>query len=109
VKTIFTSDFITPTASGNRFLPACKNDDFYWPLALVVLKTSVKIGSQPPLESFLCTSEKETSKLVAHTIHLLERDSSDDESLDVYTDELVWWACLANEGQIFYMFFFAAG
>jgi hypothetical protein len=38
----------------------------------------------------LCTSEKETSKLVAHTIHLLERDSSDDESLDVYTAELVW-------------------
>jgi hypothetical protein len=28
--------------------------------------------------------------LVARTIHLVERDSSDDESADVYTTEFVW-------------------
>jgi hypothetical protein len=28
--------------------------------------------------------------LVARTIHLVEHDSSDDESADVYTAELVW-------------------
>jgi hypothetical protein len=33
---------------------------------------------------------KETLKSVARTIHLVERDSSDDESEDVYTAELVW-------------------
>jgi hypothetical protein len=33
---------------------------------------------------------KETSKLVARSIHLVERDSSDDESADVYTAEFVW-------------------
>jgi hypothetical protein len=33
---------------------------------------------------------KETSKSVAHTIHLVERDNSDDESADVYTVEFVW-------------------
>jgi hypothetical protein len=33
---------------------------------------------------------KETSKSVARTIHLVERDSSDDESADVYTTEFVW-------------------
>jgi hypothetical protein len=33
---------------------------------------------------------KETSKSVARTIHLVERDSSDDESADVYTAEFVW-------------------
>jgi hypothetical protein len=38
-----------------------------------------------------CESQfKETSKSVAHTIHLVERDSSDDESADVYIAELVW-------------------
>ena len=33
---------------------------------------------------------KETSKLVARTIHLVERDSSNDESADVYTTEFIW-------------------
>jgi hypothetical protein len=33
---------------------------------------------------------KETPKSVAHTIHLIERDSSDDESTDVYTVEFIW-------------------
>jgi hypothetical protein len=33
---------------------------------------------------------KETSKSVTRTIHLVERDSSDDESADVYTTELDW-------------------
>jgi hypothetical protein len=33
---------------------------------------------------------KETSKSVARTIHLTERDSSDDESTDVYTAEFIW-------------------
>jgi hypothetical protein len=33
---------------------------------------------------------KETSKSTARTIHLVERDSSDDESADVYTVEFVW-------------------
>jgi hypothetical protein len=33
---------------------------------------------------------KETSKSVARTIHLVERDSSDNESIDVYITELVW-------------------
>jgi hypothetical protein len=33
---------------------------------------------------------KETSKSVACTIHLVELDSSDDESADVYTVEFVW-------------------
>jgi hypothetical protein len=33
---------------------------------------------------------KETSKSPARTIYLVERDSSDDESADVYTAELVW-------------------
>jgi hypothetical protein len=38
-----------------------------------------------------CESQfKETSKSVARTIHLVERDSSDDESVDVYTAEFVW-------------------
>jgi hypothetical protein len=33
---------------------------------------------------------KETSKSVARTIHLVERDNSDDESAYVYTVEFVW-------------------
>jgi hypothetical protein len=33
---------------------------------------------------------KETSKLASHTIHLVERDNSDDESAYVYTAEFVW-------------------
>jgi hypothetical protein len=33
---------------------------------------------------------KETSKSAACTIHLIERDSSDDESADVYTVEFIW-------------------
>jgi hypothetical protein len=33
---------------------------------------------------------KETSKSVARTIHLIERDRSDDESADVYTAEFIW-------------------
>jgi hypothetical protein len=33
---------------------------------------------------------KETSKSVAHTIHLVEHDNSDDEAADVYTAEFVW-------------------
>jgi hypothetical protein len=33
---------------------------------------------------------KETSKSAAHTIHLVERDSLDDESINVYTTEFVW-------------------
>jgi hypothetical protein len=33
---------------------------------------------------------KETSKSATRTIHLVERDSSDNESTDVYTAELVW-------------------
>ena len=33
---------------------------------------------------------KETSKSAARTIHLIERDSSDDESVDVYTAEFIW-------------------
>jgi hypothetical protein len=33
---------------------------------------------------------KETSKSAARTIHLIERDSSDDESADVYTAEFIW-------------------
>jgi hypothetical protein len=33
---------------------------------------------------------KETSKSVVCIIHLVERDSSDDESIDVYTAEFVW-------------------
>jgi hypothetical protein len=32
----------------------------------------------------------ETSKSIARTIHLVERDSSDDEFTDVYTAEFVW-------------------
>jgi hypothetical protein len=38
-----------------------------------------------------CESQfKETSKSAARTIHLIERDSSDDESADVYTAEFIW-------------------
>jgi hypothetical protein len=33
---------------------------------------------------------KEISKSVARTIHLIERDSSNDESADVYTAEFIW-------------------
>jgi hypothetical protein len=33
---------------------------------------------------------KGTSKSAARTIHLIERDSSDDESTDVYTTEFIW-------------------
>jgi hypothetical protein len=33
---------------------------------------------------------KETSKSSARTIHLVERDTSDDESADVYTAKFVW-------------------
>jgi hypothetical protein len=33
---------------------------------------------------------KETSKSTARTIHLIERDSSDDESADVYTAKFIW-------------------
>jgi hypothetical protein len=33
---------------------------------------------------------KETSKSATPTIHLIERDSSDDESADVYTAEFIW-------------------
>jgi hypothetical protein len=33
---------------------------------------------------------KETSKSVSRTIHLAHHDSSDDESIDVYTAEFVW-------------------
>jgi hypothetical protein len=33
---------------------------------------------------------KETSKSAAHSIHLVECESSDDESIDVNTTELVW-------------------
>jgi hypothetical protein len=33
---------------------------------------------------------KETSKSAAYTIHLVEHDSSDDESIDVYATEFVW-------------------
>jgi hypothetical protein len=41
--------------------------------------------------SLACESRfKETSKSVVRTIHLVERDSSDDESIDVYTVEFVW-------------------
>jgi hypothetical protein len=32
----------------------------------------------------------ETSKSTARTIHLIKRDSSDDESADVYTAEFIW-------------------
>jgi hypothetical protein len=42
-------------------------------------------------QAFSCESWfKETSKSVARAIHLVERESSDDESVDVYTIELVW-------------------
>jgi hypothetical protein len=41
--------------------------------------------------SLSCESRfKETSKSDARTIHLIERDSSDDESADVYTPEFIW-------------------
>jgi hypothetical protein len=56
LETIFTDGFITSTASENRFyytdrqwksiftggpqLSTCKNDDFYWPVALVVTKNA---------------------------------------------------------------------
>jgi hypothetical protein len=41
--------------------------------------------------ALVCESRfKETSKSAARTIHLVERVSSDDESTDVYTVELVW-------------------
>jgi hypothetical protein len=33
---------------------------------------------------------KETLKSIAHTIHLVERDSLDDEPADVYIAELIW-------------------
>jgi hypothetical protein len=33
---------------------------------------------------------KETSKSAARTIHLVERDNSDDESTDVYAAKFVW-------------------
>jgi hypothetical protein len=33
---------------------------------------------------------KETSKSIGHNVHLVECDNSDDESMDVYTTELVW-------------------
>jgi hypothetical protein len=33
---------------------------------------------------------KETSKSTSRAIHLIERDSSDDESADVYTTEFIW-------------------
>jgi hypothetical protein len=33
---------------------------------------------------------KETPKSAARTIHLIERDSSDDKSADVYTTEFIW-------------------
>jgi hypothetical protein len=32
---------------------------------------------------------KEASKLAGHNVHLVKRDSSDDEHADVYTTELV--------------------
>jgi hypothetical protein len=35
-------------------------------------------------------SDLKRSKSVARTIHLVKRDSSDDESVDVYTAEFVW-------------------
>jgi hypothetical protein len=35
---------------------------------------------------------KEASKLASHKIHLVGRDNSNDESADLYTDELVWSA-----------------
>jgi hypothetical protein len=53
-KIIFTDGFITSISSENRFSlavlsyspDACKNDDFYWPVAPTVLKNIVKIGLQ---------------------------------------------------------------
>jgi hypothetical protein len=42
-------------------------------------------------QALACESRyKETSKSGARTIHLVERDSSDDEFADVYTAKLVW-------------------
>jgi hypothetical protein len=46
-----------------------------------------KLHQQPLAYESRC---KETSKSVTYSIHLLERDSSDDESTYVYTTELVW-------------------
>jgi hypothetical protein len=39
----------------------------------------------------VCESRfKETSKSDARTIHLVDRDSSDDKSIDVYPAEFIW-------------------
>jgi hypothetical protein len=42
-------------------------------------------------QALACESRfKDTLKLAARTIHLIERDSSDDESADVYTVKFIW-------------------
>jgi hypothetical protein len=60
-KSIFTGGFITSTASENRFtgglqLPACKNNDFYWPLALAVTINATKNRFMTASIELLCTS-----------------------------------------------------
>jgi hypothetical protein len=55
ITPIITSGFLSSTASANQFLlavlryPPVKNDDFYWLLALSVLKHTSEIGLQLPL------------------------------------------------------------
>jgi hypothetical protein len=58
LKTICTGGFITPTASftGGLQLPACKNDDFYWPLALAVTINATKNRFTTATIELLCTS-----------------------------------------------------
>jgi hypothetical protein len=78
LETICTGGFITSTASENRFslavflnsffclfkcicrgglqLPACKNVDFYWPLALAVTINATKNRFTTASIDLLCTS-----------------------------------------------------
>jgi hypothetical protein len=77
LEMIFTSGFITPTASEIDFhwrfyytdrkwksiftngpqLSACKNDDFYWPLALAVTKNATVNRFTTATIELLCTSD----------------------------------------------------
>jgi hypothetical protein len=43
--------------TGGLQLPACKNDDFYWPLALAVTKNTTKNRFTTGTIELLCTSE----------------------------------------------------
>jgi hypothetical protein len=54
LETIFTGGFIIFT--GGSQLPACKNDDFYWPLALAVTKNATVNRFTTATIELICTS-----------------------------------------------------